>query len=129
MISVWDPLSSFQISNAPPYKSHRQRTHVVAHKTLLPSTQYSHQTSPDHLPVSSTATRQTTNDMVGAMPAAEALPREVTANGYGGGAKHLQLQLQLPAPQPKQQQPAEPECKWYEEEIDDDLKLCYALNR
>ncbi|KAG2643718.1 thermospermine synthase ACAULIS5-like isoform X1 [Panicum virgatum] len=66
--------------------------------------------------------------MVGAMPAAEALPREVTANGYGGGAKHLQLQLQLPAPQPKQQQPAEPECKWYEEDIDDDLKLCYALN-
>ena len=67
--------------------------------------------------------------MVGALPAAEALPREVTGNGYGGGAKHLHLQLQLPAPPPKQQQPAEPECEWYEEEIDDDLKLCYALNR
>jgi thermospermine synthase len=29
---------------------------------------------------------------------------------------------------PKQQQ-REEESKWYEEEIDDDLKLCYALNR
>ncbi|TKW33389.1 hypothetical protein SEVIR_2G231400v4 [Setaria viridis] len=62
--------------------------------------------------------------MVGAMPA-EALPREVTGNGNGYGAKHLHLQL--PAP-PKQQQPAEAECEWYEEEIDGDLKLCYALN-
>jgi thermospermine synthase len=64
--------------------------------------------------------------MVGAMPAAEALPREVTA-GNGYGAKHLHLQL--PTPPKQQQQPAEAECRWYEEEIDDDLKLCYALNR
>jgi thermospermine synthase len=63
--------------------------------------------------------------MVGAMPAAEALPREVTA-GNGYGAKHLHLQL--PTPPKQQQQPAEAECRWYEEEIDDDLKLCYALN-
>jgi thermospermine synthase len=57
--------------------------------------------------------------MVGAVPA-EALPREVTGNGYG--YKHLHLQLPPPLP-------AEAECEWYEEEIDGDLKLCYALNR
>ncbi|RLM85080.1 thermospermine synthase ACAULIS5-like [Panicum miliaceum] len=60
------------------------------------------------------------------MPAAEALPREVTAGNADPGAKHLHLQL--PTPPKQQQQPAEAECRWYEEEIDDDLKLCYALN-
>ncbi|OEL15044.1 Thermospermine synthase ACAULIS5 [Dichanthelium oligosanthes] len=59
--------------------------------------------------------------MVGAMPA-EALPCKVIGNDYG--AKHLHLRL----PPPPEQQPAAAECKWYEEEIDDDLKLCYALN-
>lgn len=54
--------------------------------------------------------------MVGAVP--EALVREVNGNGYD--AKH---HLQAP---PKQR--AESESKWYEEAIDDDLKLCYALN-
>ncbi|CAL5074052.1 unnamed protein product [Urochloa decumbens] len=61
--------------------------------------------------------------MVGAMPPADTLPCDVAGNAYG--AKHLHLQL--PAP-PKQQPADEAECKWYEEEIDDDLKLCYALN-
>lgn len=91
----------------------------------------SHDTSPRrHLPLYllpvclalCLALDKTTNDMVGAMPG-EALPCEVSANGYG--AKHLHLQL----PAPPKQQPAEADCKWYEEEIDDDLKLCYALNR
>ncbi|XP_062199377.1 thermospermine synthase ACAULIS5-like isoform X2 [Phragmites australis] len=61
--------------------------------------------------------------MVGAMPP-EALPREVVGNGYS--AKHLQLPV--PPKQAQQQQRDEAGCKWYEEEIDDDLKLCYALN-
>ncbi|CAN6167127.1 unnamed protein product [Urochloa humidicola] len=60
--------------------------------------------------------------MVGAMPPVDTLPHDVAGNAYG--AKHLHLQL----PAPPKQQPAEEECKWYEEEIDDDLKLCYALN-
>jgi thermospermine synthase len=66
--------------------------------------------------------------MVGAVPA-EDLPGDVSSKGYG--AKHLQLPPPLPAP-PKQQQQhpdVEAESGWFEEEIDDDLKLCYALNR
>ncbi|KAF8695062.1 hypothetical protein HU200_037670 [Digitaria exilis] len=50
----------------------------------------------------------------------EALPCNLSANCYV--ANHLQL------PAPPKQQPAEAECKWYEEDIDDDLKLSYALN-
>lgn len=60
--------------------------------------------------------------MVGAMPpeAALALPLEAMS-GYVVAAKHLP---------PKQAPRAEAdECEWYGEDIDDDLKLCYALNR
>jgi thermospermine synthase len=61
--------------------------------------------------------------MVGAVPA-EDLPGDVSSKGYG--AKHLQL----PPPKQQQQHPdVEAESRWFEEEIDDDLKLCYALNR
>ena len=58
--------------------------------------------------------------MVGAVPA-EDLPGDVSSKGYG--AKHLQL------PPPAQQPDVKAESGWFEEEIDDDLKLCYALNR
>ncbi|CAD6219054.1 unnamed protein product [Miscanthus lutarioriparius] len=60
--------------------------------------------------------------VVGAVPA-EDLPGDVSSKGYGG------KQLPPPAPPKQQQQPdVEAESGWYQEEIDDDLKLCYALN-
>jgi thermospermine synthase len=62
--------------------------------------------------------------MLGAVPAeALPLPRDASSKGYG--AKHLQP----PLPPPKQQPDVEAESGWFEEEIDDDFKLCYALNR
>ncbi|KAG0543900.1 hypothetical protein BDA96_02G228600 [Sorghum bicolor] len=61
--------------------------------------------------------------MLGAVPAeALPLPRDASSKGYG--AKHLQP----PLPPPKQQPDVEAESGWFEEEIDDDFKLCYALN-
>ena len=61
--------------------------------------------------------------MVGAVPA-EDLPGDVSSKGYGG------KQLPPPAPPKQQQQPdVEAESGWYQEEIDDDLKRYYALNR
>jgi len=61
--------------------------------------------------------------VVGAVPA-EDLPGDVSSKGYGG------KQLPLPAPPKQQQQPdVEAESGWYQEEIDDDLKRYYALNR